>query len=198
LNDEYKAYLDSVPEPAKGWLNRMVQGVWSGGAHTAPEMRMILLMLAIGSRARDILELGSDAGTTTEILALSGARVVGVDNWTEYPEVKPQAQELLKKYPNCTLVKSGALEYLKGQEDESWDLVFVDDFHGLEHVMLETVEVRRILRPGGFAVLHDTKVHKLWEAIEGYLGDWERINLPAISPEAGKDYGFGIARKPEK
>jgi predicted O-methyltransferase YrrM len=176
-------------------LKTFTQVAHSGGIHTAPEARLILFALAVGIRAKDILELGSDAGATTLALSMSGAQVTGVDNRSEYPDVKPTAEAQVAPYPNCKIVYKDALEFLRESPDNAYDLIFVDDDHKMDHVREEAIEVRRVLRAGGFVAFHDTVIHNLWQVIEEVYPDWQRINLPAISPSAGSDYGIGLVRK---
>lgn len=183
------------PEP-NPVLDAFLQKVYSGGSHTAPEMRLMLYCLAAALRARDILETGYDAGSTTEVLAWTGARVVGVDDLSEYPGVDAEARGKMARYGNVELVLGDALEYLRNAPGGSFDLVFVDDGHDPAHVAEEARELRRVLRPGGVAVFHDTVQCALWGVLEEVFPDWQRVNLPAISPVAGTDYGMGIVRKP--
>ena len=111
--------------------------VESGGMHTTPALRLLLLSLALLSEARTILETGYDGGYTTRILAATGAHVVGVDNGSEYPGVKQDAADMLACYPNVELVWMDALAYLLQAPADSFDLVFIDDAHQLQHVSEE-------------------------------------------------------------
>lgn len=172
------------------------QEVISGGIHTPPELRTILFALGVGLRATDILETGYDAGHTTLALARTGANVVAIDNLSEYGEVDRKARLLLEGYPNVTLINGDALKYLGDAADESFDLIFIDDYHRAEHVMAEAYQVRRVLRPGGCAVFHDTIIHGLWAVMQRVFADWPMVQLPCFSPQAGRDYGAGLVRKP--
>jgi predicted O-methyltransferase YrrM len=167
----------------------------SGGLHTPPELRLLLLCLARMQGAKFIIETGYDAGYTTRALALSGARVVAVDNLTEYPNVDGAARAMLSGYPNIELLQVDAGELLRTQADGSVDLIFIDDDHRPDHVRVEAKEVRRILRPGGIAVFHDINIADLWGVVEEVFDDWDKMRFSASSPENNIDYGFGIVRK---
>lgn len=177
-------------------LSQLDQPEWSGGSHTAPELRLLLFCLAHSLRATRIIETGYDTGMTTIVLAETGAEVIGVDNGEQYPNVKQVALERVGQYPNCKLIQGEALAYLKEQDNDSIDLIFIDDNHEFEQVVAEAQEVRRILRPGGIAVFHDTTECKIWAIVEETFPDWQRIEIPAISPGLSRDCGVGIVRKP--
>jgi len=190
--ENYKSRADNI-------LSRMRQS-GSGGGHTAPESRILMYALAVSLRARIVVELGYDQGTTTEALAWSGAHVIGIDS-RMVGGASDYAVRLLRSYPNVTLLSCNAMTFLKTREDGSTDMVFIDDSHNSLHVTNEAKEVRRILRPGGVAVFHDTVYHPLWAVIEEAFPDWQRINLPARSPYKGMDecdMGLGVVRKPEE
>jgi predicted O-methyltransferase YrrM len=180
-------------------MNRMRQhtaDAHSGGLHTPPELRLLLLCLARMQGAELIIETGYDAGYTTRALALSGARVVAVDNLSEYPNIDGAARAMLSGYSNVELLQADAGELLRAQADGSVDLIFVDDDHRPDHVRVEAKEVRRILRPGGIAVFHDTNIADLWVVVEKAFDDWDKMRFSAPSPENSVDYGFGVVRKP--
>lgn len=177
-------------------LSKFDQPEWSGGSHTAPELRLLLFALAYSLRATRIIETGYDAGMTTVVLAETGAEVVGIDNGEEYPNVKGAATERVKEYPNIELIEGDALEYLRSQADNSIDFIFIDDAHHYNWVLTEALEVKRILRPGGLAAFHDTTECNIWEIIDNVFADWQRIELPAISPGLSRDMGVGVVRKP--
>ena len=173
----------------------------SGAIHTPPEMRLMLYALAVSLNAECILELGFDAGYTTLALAESGAVVIGVDDSSEYPEVKASAAKLLAAYPNVALVNTDAVAFLRGSNDEFYDLIFVDDDHRAEHVAQEAWLIRAKLRQGGIAAFHDTNIHSLWKVVEMIFSDWEKINLPAWTPQEDRldqrhNYGLALVRKP--
>jgi len=187
--------------------SKIGHGEFSGGLYTTHGNKMMLVAIALTIHAKDILELGYDAGATTLALAMTGANVVGVDNGDEYPEVKVNALERMKDYPNVTLCNMDALLYLQKCEDSSFDLIFIDDWHDYTHVLNEAAQARRVVRPGGFVCLHDTIVHGLWGAIEEIFPDWQRIEMPSIQDGEmwqgveryrGQNFGFGMVRRPEE
>jgi SAM-dependent methyltransferase len=163
-------------------LEAFSQHLSSGGDHTPPEMRVLLYALALSYRAEDILE--------------TGANVVAIDNLSEYGHVDKHARELLAKYDNCQLLKTDALAYLRGCPDESFDLIFIDDSRTYDHVEQETTETRRVIRPGGLIIFHDTIFCDLWRVVDTIFPDWGRMQLPAISPARDVDFGLGLVTRP--
>ena len=180
-------------------LSVFTQTVISGGMNTAPEARLLLFALATFIHAQTILETGYDAGYTTEILEMTGAKVIAIDNGSEYPEVKKEAKERLSRYTNCKLLDTDALSFLRDVPDEMFDLIFIDDDHTPSHVKDEVVEVRRILKTGGLVVFHDTeKDETLKRVVNEGLADWEILHLPAWCKDEGGvvvNFGLTVARK---
>lgn len=180
---------------AESLLKGFTQEHYSGGVNTAPEGRMLLLALAISLRAKKIVELGFDAGFTTEALACSGADIFALDSG-------PQAgtMERLGQWTNIHPLVCDALVYLGSLETDSIDLIFVDDDHTLAHVQAETAQVRRVVRPGGIAVFHDVRYFPaFWPMLTAELRGWECISLPAIANNVQLgiiDFGLGVFRKP--
>src|SRR3972149_7510312 len=175
----------------------------TGGSHTAPELRLILYCLAVSIQAKDILELGFNAGLTFEVLACTGANVVGVDNMIERVNVEGVADERLKTYKNCKLIQAEAVGYLRSAKDNSFDLVFVDDDHEPVHVRDETYEIMRILRPGGLAVFHDVYfipglLDSIVNAVREIDASWQRIDLQSPSALDGRELGLLIVKKPNQ
>lgn len=178
-------------------LDGLTHKVESGGWHVSGAGRLLLLSLALLVDDGDVLETGYDAGYTTEALCLSRKQVYAVDNGSEYPDVKPLAVQRLEPYNDCSLITGDALAFLREQPDNSYSLIFLDDYHGAAHVALEAQEVRRILKPGGIVAFHDTNSRGLWAVVENIFPDWQRINLPFVSPSTKDDYGLGLVRKPK-
>ncbi len=178
-------------------LGSLVQVDHSGGIHTHPSLRLILFAIAVSNGALDILELGYDAGWTTETLAMTGAKVIGIDNLSEYGGIDRTARERLAGYTNCKLLKGESLQFLNDQPNESFDFVFVDDNHNLSRVKAECERIRHVLRPGGIACFHDTNYHNIWSVVEQIFADWQRINFKSPSASSpDMEMGLGIVKKP--
>ena len=171
--------------------------IFTGGVHTPPECRLLMYALAKAARANMIVETGYDAGYTTMALAQTGAEVWAVDNLSEYKSAEVVARQLLEPYPNVTLHHADAIAFIKELENESVDLIFVDDNHKYDHVLKEAIEIKRILRPGGIALFHDVLEYEMIGTVilEVFSG-WQTMILPCVSPVIQRDFGLGLVRKP--
>jgi SAM-dependent methyltransferase len=175
------------------------QDIVSGGVNTPPEARLLLYSLAKLVRAKDIIETGYDAGYTTRVLAQTGATVLAIDDGSEYPEVKQVARDILRPYSNVVIVNADALSILRDLKPNIADLIFIDDLHNYEHVKLEAIECRRLIRPGGIVAFHDTNVVDIHKVISTVFHDWEYVtDIPCYSPYTKMNYGIGFASKPRK
>jgi len=99
-------------------------------------------------RHKTVLDLGCGGGENTLILAYRGAKVVGLDL---SPELVAIAERRVRiNGQTAQLVVASA--YATGLRGESIDVVFGEAI--LHHLDLESAasEIRRILRPGGYAV----------------------------------------------
>lgn len=84
--------------------------------------------------------------------------------FTEGDEVKDQqemnkryqeAQEVLKPYSNCELIKSTSMIIAKSFKPQSIDFVFIDGDHRYEAVYEDIVEWSKIVKKGGIVAGHD-------------------------------------------
>lgn len=168
-----------------------------GGNFTSPSTRQFLLALADSIEAEEILELGTAGGHTAAVMAYSGASITTIDDDLECVE---DARKMLNgSGESIEILQFEALEFLRSAEDESYDLIYVDDDHNEDHVREEAKEVGRVLRQGGFAVFHDTRLHNLWKVLDTIFADWERIHLPSFGEEDyHPDYGMGLVGRPRK
>lgn len=173
---------------------QLTQWEYTGGFHTAPDARGLILFLVGLLRARVVVETGFDAGYTTEALAAvpSVERVIAIDSGEEYPQIKRRLQALA--LPKVELVHADALLWLRNAPDRSVDFIFIDDNHDAEHVRDECIEVQRVLSAGGVAAFHDTVSYNLWSVLTDVFADWSKMNLPALNP-FGVDMGLGLVRK---
>lgn len=185
-------------------LDDLTQSADAGGIHTAPELRLLLVALALTNKAELVVETGYDIGLTTEAMALASTKVIAVDNESEYQNSKHFAEEVLKDYPNVERIVGDALAVLKLRSNESVDLVFIDDYHHFAHIEQEVAELRRILKPKGLAVFHDAKrddnggyadSKNLTWFLKSIL-NWNHIELDSFSLKDGTNVGIVIFQKP--
>jgi predicted O-methyltransferase YrrM len=114
---------------------------------------MSIFGIALGSGAKNILELGVRSGVTTLPLLLAsklnGGRLTSVDinstNFTVPSELKE----------NWTFVQSDAIKFLEKTNDVPYDLIFVDDWHSYSHVKRELELLDTMVTPKSVILLHD-------------------------------------------
>ncbi len=119
---------------------------------TCPEAEIYNSLLSLDGK--HILELGCGGAEITRNIATSGT-----DRTISALEVDPIAHEKnlqITDLPNVTFVLAGAQDI--PLEDNSVDVVFM--FKSLHHVPLELMEpsmleIRRVLKPGGFAYISE-------------------------------------------
>lgn len=110
--------------------------------------------IAVGMKAKRILELGVRHGSTTlPLLAAAkqtGGHVTSVDiNPTSF-----RAPEDLNGH--WTFVQEDALAFLERLNvTEPYDLIYIDDWHSYDHVKKELEYVDRIVSPRSVVLLHD-------------------------------------------
>ena len=117
-----------------------------------PESEIYNRLLSLDNK--HILELGCGGADITRNIATSGAsRIITA---LEVDEIAHEKNLQIRDLPNVTFELSGAQQI--PLEDESVDVVFM--FKSLHHVpmnLMETSmhEIRRVLRPGGFAYISE-------------------------------------------
>jgi predicted O-methyltransferase YrrM len=130
-------------------INKTINGSGDSDAHL-----MSLYGMCIGTKSKNILELGVRDGVTTLPLLMAAketnGKVVSVDiNPTNF-----QPPEDLVEY--WEFVQMDALEYLKKIDKTCvLDFVYVDDWHSYEHVKSELEELDKCVSPKSLIILHD-------------------------------------------
>lgn len=113
---------------------------------------MTLFSIALGSKSKNIIELGVRNGDTTLPLLmaakLNGGKVFSVDiNDTNFDCPKEYKE-------NWVFTKSNATEFLE-KFKERIDFIYIDDWHSYEHVKAELEILDKIVSPNTVILLHD-------------------------------------------
>jgi predicted O-methyltransferase YrrM len=115
---------------------------------------LTLYSIALGSKAKKILELGVRNGDSTRPLLAATIKNGGHLTSVDINETKFNPGYSFDKY--WTFVKQDALEFLKAQNpSEPYDLIFLDDWHSYEHVKKELNEIDRLVSPKTVILIHD-------------------------------------------
>lgn len=120
------------------------------------------------------VEIGVQRGYFTRRLAREGLKVYGVDPWLAYDDYRVNkryqekqdgiyvsAQENLKEFPNCTLIRKTSMEAVKDFENNSIDFVYIDGHHGFKYVTEDIFEWSKKVRKGGVISGHDYAYSKV-------------------------------------
>ncbi len=115
---------------------------------------LALYAIALGSTAKNILELGVRNGDSTRPLLHAAyknkGKLISVD-------IHPTRFECPKEYEShWSFVQEDALSFLKNQQPtEPYDLIFIDDWHAYDHVKAELEQVDRLVSPRTIILVHD-------------------------------------------
>ncbi len=135
------------------------------------------------------LEIGCGPGFLVREVAERAAEVYGVD----IASGVLACAEVLNDAENVTYLHASA-DHLEGVQDASVDLVF--SFAVYQHLSRQDVpralaETRRVLRPGGRAVVHIPLVERAAEAVSGHGGslrDRYRLRYERYSVETVREF----------
>lgn len=131
-----------------------LESITLGGKGDSDQHVLTLYSIAIGSKAKNILELGVRNGDSTRPLLAAakknGGKLTSVDiNDTTFIPEKTHLE-------NWTFVKEDALVFLRSlNPTEPYDLIFIDDWHAYEHVKQELIEIDRLVSPKTVILVHD-------------------------------------------
>jgi SAM-dependent methyltransferase len=122
---------------------------------------------------RDVLEIGLGYGTVGQLLAVAGARYVGVDIALEPVYLMQRRLEYLSDSVTGRAIQASALAL--PFERDSFDFAYsIGCLHHTGDLGRAINELRRVLRPGGMAIVmvyyaHSTRrhVHKLRRMLHG-------------------------------
>ncbi len=124
---------------------------------TAPETCEMIESLITMTDARQILELGTCRGFSTlhmlrAIVGKPGAKVVSIDARPAYDK-EWFAQPEIAEY--CEMIEGWSPEVLGKLAGRTFDLVFVDSDHSVEHTQKEFDALLPITKPGSILLFHD-------------------------------------------
>jgi predicted O-methyltransferase YrrM len=115
---------------------------------------LTLYSIALGSKAKNILELGVRNGDSTRPLLAAAYKNGGKLTSVDINETSFVPDECYRE--NWCFVKGDALEFLQTQNPEQpYDLIFIDDWHAYQHVKQELIEIDRLVSPRTVILVHD-------------------------------------------
>lgn len=116
---------------------------------------LTLYSIAIGMKAKRILELGVRTGSTTLPLLMAADKNNGILTSVDIEETTYKAPSSIK--PGVwRFIKQDALSFLKQDTSvEPYDLIYIDDWHAYDHVKAELNEIDRLVSPKSVILIHD-------------------------------------------
>jgi hypothetical protein len=144
-------------------LRKMPRGSWS----TPTQDIVMLLKLALCTKPRRLLEVGSFRGYTALCLAQNiggDATIVTVDRYPEHGEAYRQTEEAARIERRVGETSPGLFA---GDAPASYDLIFIDADHTYEGVRHDTELLLPLLSGGGYIAWHD---YANWGYFNGYNG----------------------------
>ena len=115
---------------------------------------MSLFGIALGSKAKTIIELGVRNGDTTLPLSLAAKHNNGHVYSVDINDTNYRLPNDLQG--NQTFIKSDAIEFLeKWDSNIDIDLIYIDDWHSYEHVKKELEILDSKISPSTIILLHD-------------------------------------------
>lgn len=122
------------------------------GSKDTSQHGLVLFGLICAINAKNILELGTRDGGTTNPLLLGAKTTNGKLTSVDINEPQFELYSEFSKY--WSFIKKDSIEFLS-ETKEKYDLIFVDDWHGSEHVYNELKLIKNLLNNKSLILLHD-------------------------------------------
>jgi len=133
----------------KDLIKKTLNGIDDSDKHL-----MLLYSIVIGSKAKNIIELGVRDGNTTIPLVLGAKETGGMVYSVDINSNNLILDDNLQKY-NC-FFHEDTIEYLNNWNiNQDIDIVYIDDWHAYEHVKKELEILDTLVSPKTIILLHD-------------------------------------------
>jgi predicted O-methyltransferase YrrM len=118
---------------------------------------VILALIAIKSKAKKILEIGTSFGETALLFAIntdSDAEIITLDIQKNNPTIGVKFKN--SKYAKKITQKFDSLiNVYKEFHEKSFDIIFIDGDHTYEGCLQDSIIAIKLIRPGGYICWHD-------------------------------------------
>lgn len=114
---------------------------------------LTLYSIALQINAKRILELGVRKGNTTLSFLLAAKEIDGVVHSVDIDPPQFNCPEDLTKFWHFHL--SDAILWLDQHNNETYDLIYIDDWHSYPHVKQELQSIEHMVSPSSVILLHD-------------------------------------------
>ena len=134
-------------------LHKLLSTTMCGEDDTSQHV-LTLFSIAAGMKARNILELGTRAGSTTLPLLLAAYLNDGSLTSVDIKETSFKAPAPCARH--WSFIQDNAVNFLEAHDkSQVFDLVFIDDWHAYEHVKRELFLLDQCVSPRSVILLHD-------------------------------------------
>ena len=150
-----------------------------------------LIELAKATRPKNVLEIGSHKGVSTEIFLLFSGHVTALDPWDRdgrevygkiaYDFDDPMYKQFMERcggYSNLTVIRGYSPATVLTLPKASFDLVYIDAIHSFEAIKVDIAAALPLVQPGGWIAGHDYNnppENGVAEAILEMLGEPDKI-----------------------
>jgi predicted O-methyltransferase YrrM len=115
---------------------------------------LTLYAIALGRKAKRILELGVRNGDSTRPLLLAAQKNKGILTSVDIQPTSYVPPENLAEH--WRFITKDALDFLQNDNpSEPYDLIFIDDWHAYGHVKAELEQIDRLVSPKTVILVHD-------------------------------------------
>ncbi len=127
-------YLKEEPEPEfHSW-------------NSEPEVGILLNALIRIHECKEVLEVGTFHGLTTQSMKGAGANITTID-------IEDHRK---KKDSEINFILGDSTKVMKDLPKRFYDLIFIDSFHDYAHVMKEFKQAESLIKVGGLICFHDS------------------------------------------
>jgi predicted O-methyltransferase YrrM len=158
---------------------------------TEPYIADLLAALVVASDAKTVLETGGFQGHTSVVLAqalrtLGGERnlIVAEIDQDRATAIDTALYDTVAHSISWKVYADDVMTVIRGQPDESLDLVFLDDDHTQDHVRAEVEALWPKMRPNGLLTFHDVYGVCDLQAVVTSFGGYA-LDLPRWGPAGG-------------
>ena len=136
------------------------------------EHKELIFSAVLQLNAKVVVELGTDVGDSTRILASALFRTQG-HLWTIDLAPPRWNEEVMALYKHLlTLITSDSLTY---PWTNQIDLLMIDSDHSKDHVKKELDKYGVLVKRGGFIILHDTHHSAFGGGITEAINEWTQL-----------------------
>ena len=131
-----------------------LESITINGSGDSDRHVLTLYAIAVGSKAKRILELGVRNGDSTRPLLAAAYKNGGTLTSVDIQPTSYICPGELQN--NWKFVQQDALEFLRNEQpSEPYDLIFIDDWHAHGHVKAELEQIDRLVSPKTVILVHD-------------------------------------------